>query len=361
MSVSRLNGFLAGVTVLDLSHYLPGPLASLMLADMGATVIKIEPPGGDAMRLLGPRGPNDEPVYYQAINAGKESRILDLKDAADHAVFLDLVGDADILIEGFRPGVMARLGLDDARLADRNPRLIRCSISGYGADSPLAQVAGHDGNYLAAAGTLHRNGPDLFDPPVADCAGGLFAALAILGALQGRARDGQGCHIDLALADSIMPLQLFAIAGLDATGRIPAPRDNYLNGGAAYYRTYVLADGSRAVLGAVEAKFWRTFCDSAGHPEWLDRQAEPMPQDDLEAAVQDMFGALDARDCAERFADPDCCVSVALDLEQALISEHVRDRGLVRRAPGGALQALFPAIVDGERPGTRPPLQGTGP
>jgi len=359
-SMSRLGRFARGVRVLDLSWFLPGPLASLLLTDMGAEVLKIEPPSGDPMREFGPRDAAGQPVFHAAVNAGKRVLRLDLKRPGDHAAFLDLVRSADVLIEGFRPGVMARLGADWPVLRAVNPRLVYCSISGYGAEGPLAQAAGHDNNYLATAGVMHRNGecmPAFLDPPVADGTGALFAALAILGALHARHADGQGCHIDIGLADAAMPLQLFQVAGLGATRHVPQPRETYLNGGAAYYRTYRCADGRHVTLGAIEAKFWQAFCVAAGRPDWVARQADPLPQTALMAEVQDALGRLTRDEAVARFGPVDCCLSPVLDLGEAVASPHHVARQLVRRTTDGQLQTLFPARVDGQPPSPRQPLR----
>jgi crotonobetainyl-CoA:carnitine CoA-transferase CaiB-like acyl-CoA transferase len=355
--MSRLNTFLQGLRVIDVSAYLPGPMASLLLADMGADVLKIEPPQGDGMRLLGPRDASGKPLFHAAVNAGKTVCRLDLKSPEGREAFLAHIDTADVLIEGFRPGVMARLGLGYDVLRERNRGLIFCSINGYGEGGPLEQTAGHDGNYLALAGVLHRNGvpPRFFDPPVADVTSSLFAAIAILGAVQGRSRDGAGCHIDLGIADVAMPLQLFEVTAFAANSTVPQPETTYLNGGAAYYRVYATADGRHVVLGAVEAKFWRCFAEAAGHPEWNSRQNEPLPQHALIADVAAFFAGLRLAECEARFAGKDCCVTPVLDLAEALDSAHHRQRGVVR-----AGQALFPARIDGEPPGLRMELTERG-
>lgn len=356
--MNPFHGFLAGVKVVDLSLYLPGPLASLVFADMGAEVLKIEPPQGDDMETLGPRGPHGEGLFYEAVNAGKTVRRLNLKSPEGRAALLDETDAADIFLEGFRPGVMAHLGLDPALLRARNPRLITCAISGYGASSPAAMLAGHDANYLAAAGMLHRNGtpPRFFDPPVADVAGSLFAAIAILGALQGRARTGLGCHIDLGLGDVPMMLQLFELAGLRSRPASPPPDSTYLNGGAAYYRIYATLDGRHVALGAIEHKFWAAFCTAAGHPEWIARQSEPLPQTELIADVAAVLANLTLHDCVTRFGPADCCLTPVLDLNEAVATPHHRARGLLAEREG-TLQALFPAWFDGAPPHPRAPLQ----
>jgi crotonobetainyl-CoA:carnitine CoA-transferase CaiB-like acyl-CoA transferase len=203
---------------------------------------------------------------------------------------------------------------------------------------------------------LHRNGapPRFFDPPVADVTSSLFATLAILGAVNGRRCDGLGCHIDLGIADVAMPLQLFEVAAFGANGTVPQPEETYLNGGAAYYQIYATADQRHVVLGAVEAKFWCGFSEAAGHPEWIARQSEALPQHALIADVAAFFAGLPLTECEARFAGSDCCVTPVLDLGEALRSTHHRGRGVIREGPDGGLQALFPALIDGEPPAVRP-------
>jgi crotonobetainyl-CoA:carnitine CoA-transferase CaiB-like acyl-CoA transferase len=358
--MSRLNSFLKGVRVLDLSQYIPGPMASLFLADMGAEVLKIEPPRGDEMRSLGPRDATGEPVFYRALNAGKTVRRMDLKDDAIRAEFLAMVRDYDVLIEGFRPGVLARLGIGYPVLSKVNPGLIVCSVSGFGARGSDTAKAAHDGNYLATSGVLDRNGaggPIFFDPPLSDVSGSLFAVIAILGALHERQRSRRGCEIDLGLADVVMPLQLMQVADWGANAHVPKAGTTYLNGGAAYYQLYATRDGRHVMLGAVEPKFWRAFCEAADRSDWVGRQTEPLPQARLIADLAAYFKRLSLDEATGRFANADCCFSPVFDLEEALTSEQLRSRGLVRREPAsGQLQALFPIYVDGEQPGVRPPL-----
>lgn len=361
--MSSLNSWLAGIRVLDLSQYLPGPLATLLLADFGADVLKIEPPRGDEMQNLGPRDSAGRAIFYESVNAGKRVRRMDLKRPEAREEFLRLAVDADVLLESFRPGVMARLRLDYAAVAARNPRLVYCSLSGYGIGGPLEQAAGHDANYLAQAGVLHRNGdaaPVYFDPPVADTTGSLFAVIAILGALRGRDRSGRGCAIDIGLADVAVPLQIFQVTDYGARGYSPARNETYLNGGAAYYRVYATREGRHVALGAIEDKFWQRFCEAAGHREWIARAAEALPQESLTASLAAFFGQVTLAECIARFAGADCCLTPVLSVGEALESEHFRGRGLVRRGVGGDLQPLFPALVDGEPPATRPPARATG-
>jgi alpha-methylacyl-CoA racemase len=286
---------------------------------------------------------------------------MDLKQPEVREEFLQLADGVDVLLESFRPGVMARLGLDYATLCARNPGLVYCSLSGYGVGGPLEQAAGHDANYLAQAGVLHRNGdaaPIYFDPPIADTTGSLFAVIAIQGALRARDRTGRGCFIDMALADVAVPLQIFQVADYGARGYSPSRNETYLNGGAARYRVYQTANDRHVALGALEEKFWRCFCETAGRPEWIVRIAEPMPQTKLIADIAEYFATLTLQECSTRFAAPDCCVTPVLTVGEAMESRYCRHRELVRRGDSGELQALFPARVDGEPPAIRPKVQG---
>lgn len=358
---SRLHGFLAGVRVLDLSRHLPGPLATLLLADMGAEVTKVESPAGDEMRSIGPIGPHGRSLFFDAVNAGKRSVRLDLKTADGVAALRALAATADVLVESFRPGVMARLGLGADVLRAANPGLICIALSGYGQDGPLRDVAGHDANYLALNGILSANGsaaaPSYPHPPMADCAASLFAVSSVLGALIARSRDGRGCEIDLALADVTMPFQLFSLAALGQDGRVPRPEQEFLNGGWACYRPYRLGDGGDVALGAIEPQFWRRFCHAAAHPEWLPRHAEPLPQTALITELGGFFATMSRTECETRFAGVDCCLSVVNDLREAVDSAHVRERQLVRQNPTmGIYEAAYPIYVDGQRPELRTPL-----
>lgn len=358
------GGFLGGLKILDLSRHLPGPLASLLLVDMGASVLKIEPPVGDEMRVIGPIGARGLSIYFEAVNAGKVSLRLDLRQQADKDRFLALVEEADIVLESFRPGTMDRLGLGPAILRARNPKLIYCNLSGFGADGPRRDQAGHDNNYLSLTGVLDGTGladqPVFFDPPVADVTGSMMATIALLGALHKRARDGEGCVLDLALADSVMPLVSFPLAGLDAGRGAPVREGELLNGGAARYRVYRLADGKFASLGAVEPKFWTAFCRAAGREDWIARFDDPLPQTEMIAEVSALFETLTSDEATARFEPADCCFAPVLTLAEAVETEQMRARGLVRRGPDGHWQALFPGKVDGEAPAVRRPWREIG-
>jgi len=358
---SRLQGFLAGTRVLDLSRHLPGPLATLLLADMGADVTKVESPSGDEMRSIGPVGPNGRSLFFDAINAGKHSVRLDLKTDAGKAELKELAARADVLVESFRPGVMARLGFGADTLRAANPGLIYLAMSGFGQDGPLRDLAGHDANYLALNGILSSSGAasDLgyMYPPMADCTASMFAVSSVLGALLARYRDGEGCTIDLALADTMMPFQIFALAQLGADGHVPRRETEFLNGGWACYRPYRLRDGTEVALGAIEPSFWSSFCSASQRHDWLPRHGEPLPQTSLITEIAQHFADMDRVGFVTRYADADCCLSIVNDLKEAAESEYVRVRNLVRRnSEMGIYEAAFPVVVDGERPYLRQPL-----
>jgi crotonobetainyl-CoA:carnitine CoA-transferase CaiB-like acyl-CoA transferase len=360
--LSRLNRWLEAIRVLDLSRYRPGPFACMLLADMGAEVLKIEGPDGDDMQHLGPRDAAGKPIFYPSLNGGKKVRRMDLKNAATREEFLRLAESADVLLETFRPGVMKRLGVGYSVLAKINPRLVYCALSGYGANGPLALAAGHDANYLALSGILYRNARGTgayFDPPIADDSGALFAVIAILGALRERDRSGRGCEIDMGLADAVWPLQSFQVADYGERGYSPGPEETYLNDGAAWYRAYRTRDGRLVALGAAGGVFWQRFCQAAGRPDWIAREADPLPQRSLIKELDGFFAALDLEECVARFGPADCCFTPVITLAEAVESEQCRSRRLVRRSPSGALQALFPAWVDGEPPASRTPLRST--
>jgi alpha-methylacyl-CoA racemase len=237
-----------------------------------------------------------------------------------------------------------------------HPGLIICSISGYGATGPLSLAAGHDANYLATSGITDRNVDGMFDPPLADCAGGLFAALTITAALHHRSTTGKGCVIDIGLADTVMPLQLFQIAALGSVAWVPQPESYYLNGGIACYHDYRTSDGRRIVLGALEEKFWQAFCIAAGRREWIGRHSDSNPQIALIGELKTFFASMSLDECLRRFDGVDCCLTPVLNLEEATVSPQIASRNLVRRA-SQSLQALFPAFVDGCAPELRSPMR----
>jgi len=363
-----LRDFLAGVRVLDLSQFLPGPFATQLLADMGASVLKIEPPAGDPLRRMDMMTGRAQPAgartpYYDAINAGKSVLALDLKSDAGKRAFETLLVAADVLLESYRPGVLDRLGFGRDRLKALNPALVHCALSGYGQSGPNRLRAGHDVNYIAATGAYAASGPAgrpaMAWPPAADYASALQAALAVAGALVRRGRDGKGCFLDVSLAESMLAWQAWGMTAANA-GRAPKRGENLLNGGAACYQIYETHDGRFVTLGALEAHFWRNFCDALGHSEWTARQHEAMPQSKLIAEVAAVFAAKPLAHWEATLKHVDCCYHAVLDYNEAAADGHARARGLIRE--GGAdgrawTEVLFAAFVDGGAPPPRPPAR----
>ena len=344
-----MAALLDGFRVVDFSQYLPGPFAGQILADLGAEVIKVEPPGGDPMRGIGPPDPDGVSAYYKLVNAGKRVVRVDLKAEAGRAAFGGLVAAADVLLESYRPGMLARLGFDRPALAALNPRLVHCALSGYGQTGPYAGKGGHDLNYLAWGGGLVTSGgtarPAMAHPPVADHAGAMQAVIAILGALLRRERAGQGAFLDVSLAETVLAWQGGQLTAA-LRGRPMTRGRDLLNGGAACYQIYETADGRFVTLGALEPKFWAAFCEAAGRPDWIARQAEALPQDGLIGDVAALFESRPLAEWQAVFDGVDCCWQPVLEAEELLADPQAQARGLLRRT-GDLAEALFPALIDG--------------
>lgn len=357
-----LNDCLAGIRVLDLSQYLPGPFATQLLADLGADVIKVEPPVGDPMRRFIFCDADGESPFYKQVNAGKQVVQLDLKTAADQEVLSELLGNADVLLESYRPGVLERLGFGRSRLQELNPKLIHCALSGFGQTGPCRQRAGHDLTYLAMSGMLNLTGtaetPVMPFPPICDYAAGKQAATTILAALLRRGRTGQGAFIDVSLFEMALSWQSFALAAAGRAGKAFGRGRDLLTGGAACYQIYRTADDRFVALGAIEDKFWRTFCATVNRPDWSERQHEPLPQEQLITEVQELFASATWMDWQQRFAGVDCCFEPILDHTEVVTHPHVRQRQLLQlQTTEERHDALFPAWVDDQPPPPRQPLQ----
>ncbi len=350
--------FLDGVRVLDLSQYLPGPAATQMLADMGADVIKVEPPAGDPLRHMNPvsGAPGGEP-FYKAVNAGKTVLRIDLKTETGREGLKNLLGKADVLLESYRPGVMDRLGFSRAVLGEINPYLVHCALTGYGQAGPKSDEGGHDINYIAMSGGLAVSGsadtPLAGWPPAADYTGALNSVNAILAALFRRQRTGKGAYLDIAMADTFLAWQPWGMTSevLDEPMR---RGENLLNGGAACYGVYKTADGRFVTLGALEPKFWANFCNAAGRPEWIGRQGEPLPQKRLIEEVSALFSEQDLSHWERVLGRADCCCQAVLTYEEAADHPQVSLRNLVRRQEDHC-QVLWPVHVDGACGNDRPP------
>ncbi len=306
---------LENVRVVDLSQYIPGPLATRQLADLGADVLKIEPPGGDPMRFFMHAGKEGLSPIYSHLNRGKRICKLDLKSDAGHKALSALLADADILLESFRPGVLGRLGFDRQRLERVNSGLIHCALSGFGQNGPYALRGGHDINYCAFAAQSIVSGnheqPLIGYPPIADHASAQQASIAMLAALHARQRGQGGAFIDISITESILAWQ-YLPALADASERAAS----ILNGGAACYNIYRCADETFISLGAIETNFWKNFCEALEKTDWIERQHETMPQASLIKEVSASFARHPRPHWDRLLNDIDCCYAPLLEPAQ---------------------------------------------
>ncbi|HYN90272.1 MAG TPA: CoA transferase [Thermoleophilaceae bacterium] len=345
---------LSDIRVLDLSRLLPGGFCSLLLADFGADVLKVEDTGmGDYIRWSPPfhEGADDsaKSALFLSLNRGKRSIRLNLKEEAGREVLLKLVRESDVLLESFRPGVMERLGVGYERLRQENPGLVYCAISGYGQDGPYTARSGHDMNYLGLNGLLGLTG-DADGPPVQSAGqiadlggGGLMAAFGILAALRERDRSGQGQLVDVSMFDGSLSWLAMVAAKYLADGAVPRRGELELSGGLVCYRPYACRDGW-VTLGALEPKFWQGWCRGVGREDLIEKQFE-RPGSDAHAEVERIFLER-TRDEWQQFAsEHDCCLEPVLGLDEALDSELVRAREMV---------------VELEQPGAEAPVRLLG-
>ena len=329
---------LDGVRVLDLSRLLPGGFCSLLLADFGAEVLKVEDTGmGDYVRWAPPyyEGAEDsaKSALFLALNRNKRSIRVNLKSEEGREVLLRLAEKYDILLESFRPGVLDRLGVGYERLKEANPGLVYCAITGYGQESPYRDRSGHDMNYLGLVGLLGLTG-DRDGPPVqsagqiADIGGGaLMAAFGILAALRERDRSGEGQFVDVSMADGSLSWLAMVAARYFAEGKVPRRGELELAGGIICYRPYACRDGW-VTLGALEPKFWQAFCLGVGREDLVERQFE-RPGSDAHAEVERIFLERTREEWRAFASEHDCCLEPVLDLDEALDSELVRAREMV--------------------------------
>jgi alpha-methylacyl-CoA racemase len=363
---------LDGLTVLDLTRLLPGGFCSLLLADFGADVIKVEDTGaGDYIRWAPPHyegaAPTAGSALFLSLNRGKRSIRIDLKTESGREVLLRLAQDADVVLESFRPGVMERLGVGYERLRAGNPGLVYCAITGYGQDGPHRDRSGHDMNYLGLNGILGLTG-DADGPPVqaaaqiADLGGGaLMAAVGILVALRERERSGKGQFVDCSMFEGSLSWLAMLAAEVFATGRAPRRGELGLAGRYNCYRPYACADGY-VTLGALEPKFWQAWCHGVGRPDLVEHQFDS-PWSASHDAVAAIFSARTRDDWAGFAAEHDCCLEPVLELDEVLASELVAAREMIAEVaqPGveGPVRLLGTPIKLSRTPGD--PGRGPGP
>lgn len=336
---------LAGIKVLDFSTLLPGPMCTLILAEAGADVIKLERAGGDEMRSYAPRF-DDDSVNFVLLNRGKRSVCLDLKAEADREQVLALVKDVDVVVEQFRPGVMQRLGLDYETLSAINPGLIYCSITTYGQHGPKALRAAHDLNFQAETGMLalaaDGSGAPIVPPTLTgDLAAGTYpAVINILLALRQRDADGKGQHLDISMTDNLFTLMYWGLGNGWSQGQWPQPGKELVTGGSVRYTIYKTSDERFLSAAPLEDRFWHTFLTLIGAPELAQEQDE----EHVRAEVTRIIGSQPASYWVRLFDGHDVCVSEIINLEQAVQDPHFKARGLFDREVVNSSGRPMPAL-----------------
>ncbi len=357
-SAASGRGYLRELVVLDLGQLHPGPYATQLLGQLGATVIKVEKPGGDTSRMLG----RDT---YAKYNRGKSSIMLDLKQADDRATLLRLARASDVLVEGFRPGVMARLGLDFAALARANPRLVVCSITGFGQDGPYAQRPGHDINYLALSGywAVPSQVQDLAARPrlrLSDYCAAMHATLAILAAVDDARATGSGQHLDVSIHDA---MTAWMAPGVDAVRRHGGPGDGlgHVMPDNDIFRT---ADGRHIALGILEEKFWTNLVQALGDEfpvlhdaRYVDRPGRLAAKRDLNRRLRDIFASRTRAQWEQKLAGHEIPWAPVLEYDEVFEDEHVRARGVIQPHARGHLER-FPVRFSKPLPATSGRVSG---
>jgi crotonobetainyl-CoA:carnitine CoA-transferase CaiB-like acyl-CoA transferase len=328
------NGALNGIKVIDLSRLLPGPYCSMILADHGARVINVEDRRYEAEGLM-----------VSPIMRNKEHMALDLKSPEGLKVFFQLVQDADVVIEGFRPGVVQRLGVDYDSVRQVNPGIVYCSLTGYGQTGPLRDRAGHDVNYLGRAGVLDIMGyrdrpPAIPGIQVADMAGAMYGAIGILLALFSRERTGRGQYIDIALTDTMLAMMPVALLMKQLLGVLPERGNSMLAHRYACYNTYETADGRFISVGCVEARFWEQLCRFLECPEWIPLQYDEGQRTALIGALQKKFRTRSLAEWEQAMAGLDICCGGIHNLDEALQDDLFRARDMVRSFPDASGQPV---------------------
>ena len=342
-------GLLSGVKILDLSGVGPGARCARILADLGADVVRVVPPARPGSHRL--------EAPYHAYGGGRDWRrlVLDLKQQAGCEVFLQLAKAADVVVEGFRPGVAARLGVDYDAVRKVNPKIVYCSISGYGQTGPAANWVGHDLNYAALAGMLAMSGtradggPAIPGLTAADTAGGgMHAVISILAGLLRSRASGEGTYLDVSMTEGLLYLMSMHVDEYLATGREPGPGTTTLTGGAAYYDLYQAADGRWLSLTAVEAGFFANVCRVLGCEEWIAHQGDPDQQEAIRGAFRRAFASQPRSVWVERFAGVDSCIVPVSSVAELVEDPHFLARGAfieVHHPTHGKFRQLGPLLA----------------
>lgn len=322
--------------MLDLSRLLPGPYCSLLLADLGMEVLKVEDPEqGDYLRMIGPIRKNDS-ANFLALNRNKKSMILNLKVKEGKEIFYKLIQSYDIVLESFRPGVMERLGIGYQELKNGNPRIILCSLSGYGQDGPYRERSGHDINYIGLGGVLEltgmKNSPPI--PPAVQIAdiggGGMMAAIAILAAAIHREKTGKGQFLDISMMDGVVSWLSMHAGKYFMDGELPKRGEMHLTGRYACYQVYATKDGRYMSLGAMEQKFWKNFCEAIGRRDLIYKQyIEGEEQLRVIEEIQELFKTKTQKEWIDFFKNVDACCEPILTFEEVFHHPQVLHRQMV--------------------------------
>lgn len=352
---------LESMRVLDLTRLLPGPYCTMLLADFGAEVIKVEAPGtGDYARWSEPLIDGDS-ARFHSLNRNKKSVVLNLKAAEGKEVFLKMAEDADVVIESFRPGVMDRLGLGYHTLKQMNPKLVYCALTGYGQQGPYADKPGHDINYLSYSGLLDLQGaqdgrPVVPAAQIADLGGGaLPAALGIMFALFQREKSGKGQFVDIAMLDGVVSWLQSVLPDYLAGEKLPKRGEPELSGGKACYSVYETQDGRYLSVGALEPKFWQAFCTTIGKEDLITKQnASLRVQNHMKADIQDVISERSLSDWIQRFSGIDACVAPVNNFAEMSQDPQILAREMVQTTEQplrGARRQIGHSIKLSETPG----------
>jgi len=342
-----MTNALEGIRILDLSRMLPGPYCSMMLADLGAEVIKIEEPTiGDPTRRSPPIIDGQSAPFAQ-VNRNKKSIAIDLKKSEGRDIFLKLASRADCVLEQFRPGVVDRLGINYETVSEVNPRIVYCSLTGFGQDGPHRERSGHDLNYLALSGVLglttdDRGKPVIPGVQVADLAGGMIAGFAILAALLAREKTGSGQYVDVSMFDVMLSMLPIPAAHHFAGKTIPVGGKYVLSGAYPFYNVYQTSDGKFMTLGALEPKFWANFCKKIERDELIARQFDAGEnRENLFEEVRNVFKSRTQSEWIELVREADCCCEPVLSMAEAFEHAQTRAREMIRQGPSITEQLGF--------------------
>lgn len=357
---------LDGIRVLDLTRLLPGPYATQLLADAGADVVKVEDVDtGDYAREMAPQTDDGVGAFFDAVNRGKRSVALDLKSDAGQEAFYDLVVDADVVIESFRPGVTDRLGVEYDAVTEHCPDVVYCSLSGYGQNGPAADRASHDLNCVGVAGLLDMTRRDVDEAPrmpgyqIADMAGGMLAAFSICSALLSRELgNSEGEYLDVSMTDAVVTLSQ-AVAPEALRGGDPRPGETALTGKYPCYDVYEARDGNYVTLGALEPKFFEAFCTAVDRPDLADEHmaADEAVRAALRAELDDIFAQRTRDEWVTFFADVDTAIEGVYTPRETFEHPQIEARGYVHREDGSPRVGFpvrgsdIPADSGGDLPG----------